>query len=794
MLTQVKSYLLILPLLLGVSAGPSVAQQKSTAQKSAAKKAPTKKAAAKKTPPQKAPVPKQLKGAVRGAEGASTERESALLQYVPDDAMIIVAAQPARVINAKGFQGLLEAADGQEVLKTLLGEFEENMGTKVEQIEEFGFFMDAGTIADMSDRAKEQAERVQKLNGLKQLGLAMHMFHDANSMFPGNDGYGDNKGNLSWRVHLLPYLEQAELYNEFNLDEPWDSEHNKSLIEKMPEFFKTAGVEDAGKTSYHVLTGEGTPFGSEETPGMRNITDGTSNTLMAVMAGADKADVWTKPGGLEIDVENPVAALGEVGDRFAVLFSDGAARFLPADIEPSELLHLIQHQDGHVVGDYYQAPPSSEPLPGVIVCANSDFDQKNMLSKMPPRNEDKTTTTIEGHEAYVLPDGMILTFVDSKTMLLGPENTLKAMLSPRTKNGEMKAQFAELYPANDIAAVVDLEPVDEMVEEIAQQMPMAPLIQNITSLAATIDMTGTSESHLNLNVEMTDNASAQQLNAIAMGGFQMIKVQALGQLSGDSSPVGEELVTALSELLESVTIEAVEESVEMDIPKVSDPEKFFKDITPAFKELVKGFAESQKAADRRALTMPLRQIGLAFHNYHATFNGLPSYCAAKNDDGVNKGLSWRVYLLPYIEETVLYQEFHLDEPWDSDHNKTLIERMPKIFECEGVEKPGYTSLHVFTGEETPLGGQEPTGFANITDGMSNTLMVVEAGPDKADIWTKPSGIEFNPEDPKAALGKLADTFRILFFDGSVREISSEIDDATLNRLIQHADGEVVGDF
>ena len=793
MLRQVQSYLLILALLPGVFAEPAVAQQKSTTQKSAAKTAPEKTAPEKKSSPKKTAAPEQLRGAVRGAEGVPPEGKSALLQYVPDDSMIIVAAQPARVINAQSFQGLLEAADGQEVLKTLLGEFEKNVGTRVEQIEEFGIVMDAACLEDMSSRAKEQAERVQKLNGVKQIGLAMHNFHDSNNTFPASDGYGDNKGNLSWRVHLLPFLEQAELYNEFNLDEPWDSEHNKPLIEKMPEFFKTAGVEDAGMTSYHVFTGEGTPFGGEEAPGISSFTDGTSNTIMAVIAGADKADVWTKPGGLEIDGEDPAASLGAIGDRFVTVFADGSAKFLPSEIEAGELLHLIQHHDGHVVGDYYQAQPSSEPMPGVIVCANSDFDQKVLLSKLPARNEDETMM-IDGHEAYALPDGMFLTFVDSKTMLLGPEKTLKAMLSPRVKSGETKAEFEKLYPANDIVAVVDLEPVEELVEQLSQQMPMAPLIQNIVGLVATIDMTGASESHLNLNVEMSDNASAQQLNAIAMGGFQMMKVQALGQLSGDNSPVGEELVTALSELLESVTIEAVEESVELDIPKVSDSEKFFKDVTPAFKELVKGFAESQKAAGRRAKTMPLRQIGLAFHNYHDSFNGLPSYCAAKNDDGVNKGLSWRVYLLPYMEEVALYQEFHLDEPWDSEHNKTLIERMPKIFECEGVEKPGHTSLHVFTGEGTPLGGEEPTRFGNITDGMSNTIMVVEAGPDKADIWTKPSGIEFNPEDPKAALGKLAETFRILFFDGSVREISGEIDDATLNRLIQHADGEVVGDF
>lgn len=775
---QIKSYLLILAILIGSLAAPGVAQQKSAAKKGAQKSQ------------LKASVPS---GKAAAALSVTETKKSALLQYVPDESMIIVAAQPARVINAKGFQGLVDAAEGKEVLNGLLQEFEQNTGFRIEHIEEFGFVMDAAALADMSNRAKEQAERAQKLNGLKQIALAMHNFHDSNNTFPASDGYGYNKGNLSWRVHLLPYLEQAELYNEFNLDEPWDSEHNKPLIEKMPDAFKTAGVEEAGKTSYHLFTGEGTPFGGEDAPGMRDFTDGTSNTLMAVMAGADKAEIWTKPGGLEIDVDNPAEALGEIGDRYPVAFCDGSARFLPADIEPGELLHLIQHQDGNVVGAYFQPQQTTEPLPGVIVCANTDFDQKAVMEKSLPRNDGKTSK-IAGHDAVQLPDGMYMTFVDSKTILLGPEKTLEAMLSPRTKNGETKAEFEKLYPANDIAAVVDLEPVEELVREMSQQLPMAPLVQSIVGLAATIDMTGTGESHVNLTVEMSNAASAQQLSGIAMGGFQMAKVQALGQLSGDNSPVSEEVVAVLTELLDSVTLKAVEETVELNLPKVKDADKFFEDMTPAFKELVKGIAESQKAAARRAKTMPLRQIGLALHNYHDTFNGFPSYCAGKSDGGENKGLSWRVHLLPYYGESALYEQFHLDEPWDSDHNKTLIENMPKIYECEGVEKPGHTSYHVFTGEGTPFGNEEPIGIANITDGTSNTIMVVQAGPDKADIWTKPSGIEFDPEDPKAALGKLAETFLILLCDGSVRDISSDIDDTTLIRLIQHADGEVVGEF
>lgn len=778
MVNRVLFFPLVLAILLGVCIAPVEAQKKSTTTK---------------------PTPrKELKATVPSAKltpssPATAEKKSRFLQYVPDDAMIIVAAQPSRVINAKGLQGLVEAAEGKEVLKGLLQEFEKNTGLRIQQIEEVGLVMDAASLEDMSKAAQEQADRVRKLNGLKQIALAMHNFHDTNSTFPASDGYGDNKGNLSWRVHLLPYLDQAALYNEFNLDEPWDSEHNKPLIERMPELFKTPDVEDAGKTSYHLFAGEGTPFGGEEAPGMRDFTDGTSNTILAVIAGADKADIWTKPGGLEIDVEDPVAALGTVDAQIATAFTDGSARFLPADLEPSELLHFIQHQDGNVVGDYSQSTPSSHPMPGVIVCANSDIDQNTLLSKLPPRNAGKTVT-IEGRDAHALPDKMFLIFVDSKTMLMGTENTLKAMLSPRTKSGDSKTEFEALYPANDIVGVVDLEPVAELVQELSQRMPMAPLVQNIVGVAATIDATGTGESHLNLIVEMTDAANAQQVNAIAMGGFQMMKVQALGQLSSDNSPVSEELVTVLANLLDSVTIETVEESVELDVPKVSDPEQFLKDVTPAMKELVKGLAAAQEAAARRAQTMPLRNIGLAFHNYHDVYGAFPSYCAPRKDADVNKGLSWRVHLLPFLDESPLYQEFHLDERWDSDHNKKLIERMPKVFESAGVEKRGHTNFHVFVGERTPFGNEEPVGIASIIDGTSNTIMVVQTGDDKAEIWTKPSGIEFNPEDPKAALGKIAETFLILLCDGSVRSVSKDLDEATLSRLIQHADQEILGDF
>lgn len=148
-------------------------------------------------------------------------------------------------------------------------------------------------------------------------------------------------------------------------------------------------------------------------------------------------------------------------------------------------------------------------------------------------------------------------------------------------------------------------------------------------------------------------------------------------------------------------------------------------------------------------------------------------------------------MLPYLEQGNLYQQFHLDEDWDSEHNMALVEKMPDIFKCPGVEKPGNTSYHVFLGEETPFGADEPRGIRNILDGTSNTIMIVQAGSDTADVWTKPSGLEYDPEEPRKCLGNIGERFLIMLCDGASRFISSDVENETLLRMIECADGQPV---
>src|SRR5262249_34008276 len=74
-------------------------------------------------------------------------------------------------------------------------------------------------------------------------------------------------------------------------------------------------------------------------------------------------------------------------------------------------------------------------------------------------------------------------------------------------------------------------------------------------------------------------------------------------------------------------------------------------------------------ANRKQSQNNLKLIGLAFHNYLSTYGVFPASASFKK--GKKPLLSWRVAILPFIEQEALYKKFKLDEPWDSPHNKKL---------------------------------------------------------------------------------------------------------------------------
>src|SRR5262249_36175043 len=145
----------------------------------------------------------------------------------------------------------------------------------------------------------------------------------------------------------------------------------------------------------------------------------------------------------------------------------------------------------------------------------------------------------------------------------------------------------------------------------------------------------------------------------------------------------------------------------------------------------------------------LKQIVLAMHN-HSDNNDhrLPAH--AIYDTHGTPLLSWRVLILPYVEEETLFKQFKLDEPLDSPHNLPLLPHIPPVYapppRFKSSALPGHSFYQVFIGQGAAFEGKEgmrmPIDFPY---GLANTILVVEAG--EAVPWTKPQDISYSPSRP-----------------------------------------------
>jgi len=187
----------------------------------------------------------------------------------------------------------------------------------------------------------------------------------------------------------------------------------------------------------------------------------------------------------------------------------------------------------------------------------------------------------------------------------------------------------------------------------------------------------------------------------------------------------------------------------------------------------------------------LKMIGLAFHNY-VDYNKCFPLAATQNQDG-EPLLSWRVALLPFLEENELYSQFHLDEPWDSPNNKPLLARIPKVYAPPGG-KPAQESFgtyyQVFVGPGAAFEDKARINFGSFTDGTSNTILAIEAA--EPVPWTKPEDLAFSPDQPLPRLGQSKDGAYCLCVDGSVRVLPKETNEKIIRALITRNGGEKLG--
>lgn len=450
-------------------------------------------------------------------------------------------------------------------------------------------------------------------------------------------------------------------------------------------------------------------------------------------------------------------------------------------------------------GPEEMGPP---PIPTVIVRFNEDVDPKTFFEDKPiPPLEDGEQ---DGLAVKIIPDpsmDVVIHFADSKTMIVTKSTLLKKMVETKTTNSPLISELKQIDSANDLIVVIDMTQLSPMLVGLGQmfgagQDPNLAMGLKLVSELKILTITGGISSDSLLSVSLvgasaeTVSSANNKLTELADMGrqqYEMMKPAALQQ-EAPVDEAGKKVLEAMADqIVSGITNKADGTRLTISIPKPAD----FNSLP----EILKPAIEDAKKTAKRAVQMnELKQLGLAFHNYDAVYNGLPA--AGSNHKGEKKGLSWRVHLLPYIEQAPLYNQFHLDEPWDSEHNKALISQMPEVFKTPEVTEDGKTAFHVIVGENTAFNMEKGLRFRDFTDGLSNTIMVVQAGAGKADVWTKPGGLTLDEENPIKTFGTIDNgKFLVLLGDGSVRALDLDtVSQETIKALITRNGGEIVGEF
>jgi prepilin-type processing-associated H-X9-DG protein len=154
---------------------------------------------------------------------------------------------------------------------------------------------------------RNAAEEARCANNLRTIGLALHGYHNSYNCFPPaytTDARG--KRLHSWRVLILPFAGQDALYREVSLDEPWNSPSNTKLLKQMPPFLACPTSVGGSRTSYAVVVGPETMFPGRGCVELRQITDGTINTV-AVVETEGAGIPWMEPRDLNLIASTPIA-------------------------------------------------------------------------------------------------------------------------------------------------------------------------------------------------------------------------------------------------------------------------------------------------------------------------------------------------------------------------------------------------------------------------------------------------------------------------------------------------------
>jgi hypothetical protein len=376
-----------------------------------------------------------------------------------------------------------------------------------------------------------------------------------------------------------------------------------------------------------------------------------------------------------------------------------------------------------------------------------------------------------------------------RALVYGTLRDLKGLIDHPVKNdGNLAAALRLAAGKHSLVCAVNVKAIND---EVGERLPgeLEPFKTILQALNGTLTVDVGMEMRAEVKVNFADEKSAKAALEPARTGLDQARGhldQGVGQLSNEKE-MGKvvDLLKKIQGVMKAVQVEQQGKTLQAEARLKIDPANAVAVVMEAVQKM-RGAAAAAQGQNN------LRQIAIAMHNYHDTMGRFPPQ-ATYNKDG-KPMLSWRVTILPYLEQQQLYNQFRQNEPWDSDHNKKLLAMMPRTYaspEDDKAIKEHATHYQGFVGKGAFFEGKQGIQIQQITDGTSNTIMIVEAS--KAVPWSKPEDVPFDPakELPKLGLPGAA-RFSASLCDGSVRMISHKIRKETLQNAITRDDGNPLG--
>ncbi|MEX0939598.1 MAG: M56 family metallopeptidase [Pirellulales bacterium] len=328
------------------------------------------------------------------------------------------------------------------------------------------------------------------------------------------------------------------------------------------------------------------------------------------------------------------------------------------------------------------------------------------------------------------------------------------------------------------------------------QAVTAPLLEHVEWFVARANL----DEPISISATAKCNSveTAEQVAKTVEASFVLMANVLRQQLQGETSVPNElravhlKLVREGLQLLEASQVTAEDSYVKLQVKSTFSPA----DLATTATRLLLAVEKARAAARRIMSRNDLKQLALAMLTYEATYGHFPTakiHQYRKGEDVLQSEHphSWRVAILPFLEQRALYEQYRFDQPWDSEANRRVLAQMPDVYRSP-FDEPTSTNSGYFAivGPETMFDGDTGTEASEVRDGLSNTLLLVDA---KRSIpWTKPEDIPYDNQQPLPGLGGwIEEGFAGAIVDGSVRVYPKEMEEQTLRALITKAGREPV---